>query len=69
MTPFLDQVRRAGVIVATALGRVWEKIKRFFPSKEEVARRDAGRLETLKRKEMETERIDRLTNPHNYQGK
>ena len=69
MTPFLDKMLRAGATIATVLGRVWERTKWFFPSKNEVARRAAGKLETLRIKEMEAERIDRLTNPHNYQGK
>jgi hypothetical protein len=69
MTPFLDKMLRSGATIATALDRGWERIKRFFPSNEEVARRAAEKLETLERREMEAERIDRLTNPSNYQGK
>jgi hypothetical protein len=69
MTPFLDKMIRSGATLATALGRGWERIKRFFPSNEEVARRATERLKTIERKEMEAERIDRLTNPSNYQGK
>jgi len=69
MIPFLDKMLRSGATLATALGRGWERIKRFFPSPEEVARRAAERSKTLERREMEAERIDRLTNPSNYQGK
>ncbi|MCI0534395.1 MAG: hypothetical protein L0Z50_04130 [Verrucomicrobiales bacterium] len=50
-------------------GEYGKGIERIFHSKTEVARPAAGRFETLKLKEMEAERIDRLTNPSNYQGK
>lgn len=60
---------RARVIVATGLGRLWESIELLFLSKDEVAKRASGKSETLKRKDLEAERIDRLTNPRNYQGK
>ena len=60
---------RTRVIVATALGRLWERIQLPFLSKDEVAKRASGKLETLKRKDLEAERIDRLRNPRNYQGK
>jgi hypothetical protein len=69
MTSFLDKMLRSGAAIPTLLGRAWARIKRFFLSKEEVARCAAEGLKTLQRKEMEAERIDRLTNPRNYQGK
>jgi hypothetical protein len=69
MTRFLHRVLRTGVIVAAVLGRLWERIELPFLSKAEAARRASGKLETLKRKDLEAERIDRLTNPRNYQGK
>jgi hypothetical protein len=62
-------MRRTRVIVATALGRLWERIQLPFLSRDEVAKRASGKLETLKRKDLEAERIDRLRNPRNYQGK
>jgi hypothetical protein len=62
-------MRRTRVIVATALGRLWERIQLPFLSQDEVAKRASGKLETLKRKDLEAERIDRLRNPRNYQGK
>ena len=62
-------MRRTRVIVATGLGRLWESIELLFLSKDEVAKRASGKLETLKRKDLEAERIDRLRNPRNYQGK
>jgi hypothetical protein len=69
MIPFLHRVLRTGVIVATALGRLWERIELSFLSKAEVARRASGKIETLKRKDLEAERLDRLRNPRNYQGR
>lgn len=69
MTPILDKMLRSGTTIAIVLARAWERIKQFFPSKEEAAKHDAERLKTLQGKEMEAERIDRLTNPRNYQGK
>ena len=69
MTPFRDKMLRAGGTIATALARFREKTELVFLSKRENARRASGRFETLKRKEMEAERIDRLRNPSNYQGR
>ena len=69
MIPFLHRMLRAGAIVAIGLGRLWERIELLFLSKDEVAKRVSGKFETLKRKDLEAERIDRLTNPRNYQGK
>jgi hypothetical protein len=62
-------VLRVRLIVATVLCRVWERIELPFLFKDEVAWRASGKLETRKRKDLEAERIDRLTNPRNYQGK
>ena len=69
MTPFLDKILRAGGTIATALARFRDRTELMFLSKREYARRASGRFETLKRKEMEAERIDRLRNPSNYQGR
>jgi hypothetical protein len=69
MTPFLEKMFRAGGNVAIALARFRRRVEPVFLSKREVARRAAGTLEALKRKEMEAERIDRLRNPSNYQGR
>jgi hypothetical protein len=69
MTPFLDKILRAGGKIATVLARFRERTELIFLSKRENARRASGRFETLKRKEMEAERIDRLKNPSNYQGR
>jgi len=69
MTPFLEKMFRAGGTIATALARFRERVELIFLSKRENARRAAGRLEALKRQEMEAERIDRLRNPGNYQGR
>ena len=69
MTPFLDKIFRAGGTIVTALARFRERVELVFLSKRENARRAAGTLEALKRKEMEAERLDRLRNPSNYQGR
>ena len=69
MNQFIANIRRAGVIVVKVLAQGWEGVKQLFSSKAEVARRASGRLELLQRKEKEAERIDRLTNPRNYQGR
>jgi hypothetical protein len=69
MTPFFHRLHRTRLIAATVLGRLWERIESPFLSKAEVARRASGKIETLKRKDLEAERIDRLRNPRNYQGR
>lgn len=69
MTPFFQKLLRAGVNIETVIKRVRERIGRLFRSKAEVARRPFGRLETRERREMEAERLDRLRNPSDYQGK
>jgi hypothetical protein len=69
MTPFLEKMFGAGGTIVTALERFRKRTELIFLSKRENARRASGRLETLKRKEMEAERIDRLRNPSNYQGR
>lgn len=55
--------------IEPAATRFREAIKRLFLSKAEAARRAAGRLEALQRQEVEAERLDRLRNPDDYQGK
>ena len=39
------------------------------PLRAAVARRASGQFEALKRKEQEAERLDRLRNPRNYEGR
>ena len=69
MTPLLRGLLHAGVIVSAVFARVWQTFERLFYSKAEAARRASGRFETLKRKVMEAERLDRLRNPGNYRGR
>jgi hypothetical protein len=69
MTPLLDKILRAAGKIGTALARFRERTELIFHSKSENAKRALGRFETLKRQEMEAERIDRLRNPSNYQGR
>ena len=69
MKSFYRIVLRTALMVATVLGRAWERIQAFFLSKDSMAQRASGRFETLKRTEMEAERLDRLRNPRDYQGR
>jgi hypothetical protein len=69
MRSFLRIVLHSALIVATAFARVWEGVRALFLSKDKVAARVSGRVETLKRSEMEAERLDRLRNPRDYQGR
>ena len=69
MTPILHRVLHVGVIVSAVFKRVWETIELLFRSKADVARRASGRFEALKRREIELERLDRLRNPRDYQGR
>jgi len=69
MTRFFRRVLEVGVIVAAVFARVWERIERLFRSKADVARRASGRVEALKRREREVERLDRLRHPRDYQGR
>jgi hypothetical protein len=61
MTTFLHKLLRAGVTMAAGLGRILKRSGRLFLTKDQVARRAS--------EEMEAERLDRLRNPSNYQGR
>ncbi len=69
MKPLLRGLLQAGVFISAAFARVWRTFERLFYSKAEVDRRASGRFESLKRKVLETERLDRLRNPDNYRGR
>jgi hypothetical protein len=72
MTPFLEKIVSAGRAIIAALGRLRGKAEVAFLSKAESTRRAAGRLEARQqkeRKEFEVERLDRIRNPSNYQGR
>lgn len=69
MTPFFRKVMLSGVIVSAFFIRLFERIERRFRSKAHMAQRATGRFEALKRKEREIERLDRLRNPSDYQGR
>jgi hypothetical protein len=61
MTPLSEKMLRAVAKIAAVLARFRKRTALIFlPS---------ARLETLKRQEMEAERLDRLRNPSNYQGR
>jgi hypothetical protein len=69
MTPLRRRLLRAGVNIEAVIRRAWEITRRLFLSQTGLTRRAAGRFDALKRREMEAERLDRLRNPGNYQGK
>jgi hypothetical protein len=69
MTPFFDKVSRAFGTIARALARLRERTGKAFLSKGENFTHASERSERLKREEMEAERIDRLRNPSDYQGR
>ena len=69
MAPFFQKLLRAGETIKTAIQRVWEGIGRPFLSKGEAARRASDKFEARTRREKEDERLDRLRNPRDYQGR
>ena len=69
MTSFQQKLLRAGVNIEAVARRVWDIVGRLFLSKAAVARRASGQFEALKRKEQEAERLDRLRNPRDYEGR
>ena len=69
MTPFFRTVLHAGVIASTLMEEVWERVELLFCSKAEATKRASRKVNALKRKEMEVERLDRLRNPSRYQGR
>ena len=69
MIPILQKLVRAGVSIEAGTRRAWEGIQRLFLSQVEHTRRTSGRSEALKRRELEAERLDRLRNPRDYQGR
>ena len=52
-----------------ALARTWDRVQLFFLSKAGAERRASQRFATLHQREMEAERLDRLRNPSDYQGR
>jgi len=55
--------------VVDSLTRGWGRVQLFFLSKAGANKRNSGKVATLKHKEMEAERVDRLRNPSDYQGR
>lgn len=52
-----------------ALARGWDRFQLLFLSKASADQRISERFDLLKKKEMEIERLDRLRNPSDYQGR
>ncbi|MEY2409458.1 MAG: hypothetical protein QOF48_2128 [Verrucomicrobiota bacterium] len=69
MTPIFQKLLGAGVQLEALIRRTAHGIGGLFVSKAETARRASGRFEALQRRELEAERLDRLRNPRNYEGK
>jgi hypothetical protein len=69
MTPLAEKILRALVPIIAFVARLRQGAEWLFLSKRDHARNTALRLDELKRKEMEIERIDRLRNPSNYKGR
>ena len=69
MNPFLQKMRHLGEGVETFLKRAWQGIERPFLSKAEVARRASGQPNARQLRELEAERLDRIRNPRDYQGR
>ena len=55
--------------MVTTVARLGERADLIFLSKDENARRASGRFQMRKRKRLEAERLDRLRNPSDYQGR
>ena len=68
-TTMLHAIIRSAANLLTALVRGWDKSKLFFLSKAGIDKRASVTFTALQRKEMEAERLDRLRNPSNYQGR
>jgi hypothetical protein len=69
MKPIRQIILHVGVLVAAFFSWPLERIGRLFRSSSPDAQPHTGKLQALKRREMENERLDRLRNPRNYQGK
>jgi len=69
MTPYFEKIFRAGGTIATALARFRKSAGLTSLSKNENTMRTSVSLATRDRKVKEAERLDRLRNPRNYQGR
>jgi len=69
MTPLPSKLLRLGAAAEAMLKRARETIGRCLLSKEAAAKRASKRFIALQRAKMEAERLDRLRNPRDYQGK
>ena len=65
----LHALIRSVVDSLAALARGWDRVQLFFFSKVGANKRNSGKFATLKQGEMEAERLDRLRNPRDYQGR
>ena len=65
----LGELIRAARVWWRLLERGVDGIRRLFLSKSGVNKRIAARVATMKKRELEAERLDRLRNPRDYQGR
>ena len=57
------------VNLQAALAQGWDKVQLFFLTKAGANRRNSERVAALQLKASEAERLDRLRNPSDYQGR
>ena len=69
MIPFLEKIFGHGGAIATALGRFRKRASHALVSKDQNPMRESAGLSTPDWKAKEAERLDRLRNPRNYQGR
>ena len=65
----LDNLIRSVANGRAALAQGWDKVQLFFLTQTGTARRNSERLAALQHEEREAERLDRLRNPGDYQGR
>ena len=65
----LHALFRAVARFFAALTRGWAKVRLLFLSGSGAEKRASGKFATLQEREMEAERLDRLRNPGDYQGR
>jgi hypothetical protein len=66
---FMHSILQVSQFIAAWVRRAWAKIERLVGSNTGLARRASEKCQALKRRAKETERIDRLRNPSDYQGR
>ena len=60
---------RLAVNFVAALARGWDRVQLLFLSKGGADKRNSERFATFEQRQKEAERLDRLRNPRDYQGR